>query len=152
MKASVKLLETRVATELKKVEHIFTSFSLALRPHKKKFVLQSDFPPFLQSKQSSRLKLIKKLSNTLYSRYNCIIGYQHFIRILWHFNTWFGIVDRSQISNISVKYWSTTTHKPDEFTSYILLCSDFSRLVGCMYRDIRDLWSVYNTNSCIEVP
>ena len=38
----------------------------------------------------------------------------------------------------------------------VLLCSDFSRLVGCggsiFYWDIRDLWSVYNTNSCIEVP
>ena len=38
----------------------------------------------------------------------------------------------------------------------VLLCSDFSRLVGnggsIYYRDIRDLWSVYYTNSCIEVP
>ena len=38
----------------------------------------------------------------------------------------------------------------------VLLCSDFSRLVGCggsiFYWDIRDLWSVYNTNSCIELP
>ena len=38
----------------------------------------------------------------------------------------------------------------------VLLCSDFSRLVGyggsIFYRDIRDLWSIYNTKSCIEVP
>ena len=38
----------------------------------------------------------------------------------------------------------------------VLLCSDFSRLVGnggsIFYRDIRDLWSVYNTNLCTEVP
>ena len=34
---------------------------------------------------------------------------QQFFRILKHFNTWIGIVDRSQISNISEKNWSTTT-------------------------------------------
>ena len=38
----------------------------------------------------------------------------------------------------------------------VLLCSDFSRLVGnggsIFYRDIRDLWSVCHTNSCTEVP
>ena len=38
----------------------------------------------------------------------------------------------------------------------VLLCSDFSRLVGCsgsiFFRDIWDLWSVYDTKSCIEVP
>ena len=35
-----------------------------------------------------------------------ILGYQHFFRTLWHFNTWIGIINWSQISNISVKYWS----------------------------------------------
>ena len=52
-----------------------------------------------------------------YTTIHYTLGYQHFFKILRHFNTWIGIVDWSQISNISEKYWSTTTHKPVEFTS-----------------------------------
>ena len=48
----------------------------------------------------------------------CSFGYQHFFRILRHFITRIGIVDWSQISNISVEYWSTITHEPAEITTY----------------------------------
>ena len=47
----------------------------------------------------------------------CPLGYQHFSRIFWYFNTWIDMVDWSQISNISVKYWSTTNHEPAEITT-----------------------------------
>ena len=89
----------------------------------------------------------------------CSLGYQHFFRILRHFNTWIGIVDWSQISSISINYWSTTTttHERAYWNHYIRahLLSKFNWLVGLsgsiFFRDIWDLWSVYNTNPCIEV-
>ena len=74
-----------------------------------------------------------------------------FFRISRHFNTSIGIVDWSQISNISVKYWACWNH-------YIRahLWSKFNWPVGrsgsIFCRDIWDFWLVYNTNWCIEVP